>query len=522
LVLTLAGGCDFGSNSPSTTGPPLAPPDASESDVSSKPPADAAKDAPAERADADATPPAQVSADATVDALPADSGVPHDATLEGSSVGAEDAGEDAVATEAAAEAAVITTNPDASDAAVVVPPVTVTIAGAGGPEPGVSIVFHDPTGVPLTAVQTDGTGSASSVVPPGSQITAIFGTLDSPQLITVAGAQPGDTIPLFDPTARTSTTLSLDLSLSSVSPPEGTANYSYIVADDCSQPLASTETSIDLASSCIGPDGLFPVLVLATGGGGAVLGYSSRKDNPSQVDGGGALQVAVPGAFTTTLGTVTVASLRQIADGVPFTEAQSVVVQDDGTTQTIFSLYPRYPDAIQAEVDLQEGASLLGIASREAVPALSGTDSFDLTELAPAITGTSIDVSSSVVAPSATWTATGALANGAAGMVVTIRWSGQDDGGNSQTGSWTLVVPATATNVVPPLLLDALSAYGPNLDSQWSNSVGAAAMGGSLAPNYDVFRAIVGGILNARTGNGALIPVLPAVGTLTVSAFVPD
>jgi len=493
-------------------------------------------------------------ADATVDAAAGlDAALPPDAPSGADVVQAADAGMDvAVQTEVEAGIdATVDAGIDASPAAVVdagdsaaidapLSPVTLTITSPAGPESGTPVVFHDPSGTQLGVVTTDVTGAASMLVPAGSMATAIFGTPDQSTLVSIAAVQPGDMIAIMDPTTQQSGfSASPNIQLPDAAPPQGTTQFQFIVADNCSTQVGSDTqgTSVDIDSTCVGPNGLFPVLVLAEDEGGDALAFAFQDDNPSEADGGGTPDVSLSRNYSSTFGTdavettnadpdqlaLTEASVRQIADGVSYTERQSIEVQDDGSSQTNFTIEPGFASSLQTEVDVGNGGSLVATVVREAAPSLSGTDSFDMSQLPPEIENATIDMSN-VETPNIEWQSSAPLSNGTSGVVISVGWNGQD-GENPQNGTWILVVPSTVTTVSPPALSDSVAAYSPAGVSGWSLS-GVVAVGGSLAPNYDVFRGFVGGVLTAfgpaEGTSFPVVPVLPANGTLVASFYPAD
>ena len=112
-----------------------------------------------------------------------------DATIaDGSIADSAPTGDTSTPSDAAPEAA-----PDAGV------PVVVTVVGAAGVEPGVTIVFDDPSGALLGTQTTDASGRASGVVAAGGSVTALLGDPNmfvSP--ITIAGVVPGDALTVVD------------------------------------------------------------------------------------------------------------------------------------------------------------------------------------------------------------------------------------------------------------------------------------------------------------------------------------
>jgi hypothetical protein len=533
LTVSLAAGCDFGgSNTPPPEEPDLtldgAPPDA----PAATPDAqigtmDAAAEASPGAADAGVEGPA---ADAPFEAAasevaeggpsaPVEAGV--DATVEAGVDAGIDSGSDT---------GVDTTSPDAGDGGLL--PVTVAISGPAGLEMGIPIVFHDPSGAQIAIVNTDSAGKASRVVPPGSFVTALFGPAPQPELVTIAGVQPGDAIPITDPTRGLNEEGTV--TIQGPAPLAGSTRTDVMVGDDCSAILSSegNAASLELDSPCVGPGGTFPILLLAIDQS-SIIGYAFDDDVPFNADG----TISVAGPYSSTLGTETVettgvdpvvvprlATVRQIADGVSFTQSNTVSVQEDESTQAVFTIEPGLATAMQTEVDLRsdDDTVIMALASQEAPPSVSGTHSYDLTQLPPAVTGSSIDTTNALQ-PVVAWTSNSPLANGSSAIVVDISWNVTSD--SPQTGVWILVVPAGAANAVPPVLTGDAAPFGPPGEGPlyWSQTVEVTAIGGTLAPSYDAMRALVGQIyVPIINQNFPLIPALPAAGTLTASSLFLD
>jgi len=112
--------------------------------------------------------------------------------------------------------------------------------------------------------------------------------------------------------------------------------------------------------------------------------------------------------------------------------------------------------------------------------------------------------------------------------VVALAWNESvlDDGGNetgTTFGTWTFVLPSSATSVTAPVLPVAAAGYAPGDGANWSQPTVLAAAG-DLVPSYAVAKSVVGTLLPALDLENVgfrqeLIPPLPSPGTLRLSAY---
>jgi hypothetical protein len=95
-------------------------------------------------------------------------------------------------------------------------PVTLTVTLDGKPIAGVHTYFLDPDDAPIATVDTDATGTAQAMMPRGGSVTALdpfpqstaaLALADNNQLITIAGAKPGDHLVLGRTTGDVDVTL---------------------------------------------------------------------------------------------------------------------------------------------------------------------------------------------------------------------------------------------------------------------------------------------------------------------------
>jgi hypothetical protein len=427
------------------------------------------------------------------------------------------------------------TTPDAAEAATLPPVVTVLVESAGGPESGKTIVFSDSTGALIATDTTNALGVAAEAVPANSQVTAILGTADAPNLVTVTGVQPGDQLTAIDTSQSEAV---VDFTLPPTPADAGQVGAYEVHAGVCSSFDDGNTGVLDLPSGCVGPQGTFPFLALADGESGPIA-FLAQNNNALAADGG-TTTLSPSGTWVQTMGTedVTVNDLpsdsfpiisySEVASGLPFPSSDEEPETMDAGFESTFSTHPGYPDFVQTEVQTQtagDGNSVmvLAVANRAPAPTIaspSGSVSFDGSEFLPTITDASIDTTDPI-RPSVTWTPSSPL-TAAVATFVSIQWNDQTDAGDELSGTWTLVVPASQTTVRLPALPDAASASGPSVTSTWPvTNPTVAAAGGPGFISYAAVRAtaaIVGAALNPF--NEPVIPPLLADGRAQLSMFV--
>ena len=308
-------------------------------------------------------------------------------------------------------------------------PVTVTVFSGSAPEPGVLVAFQDATGAVLGSVKTDAKGTASRVVMiAGSQVTVLLGTpgTGSLAIYTYVGVEPGDALSVVDPGSYAAATISV-----TALPPNPPTAASYYLANigSCGTYIPQLPASMSLGPGCIGPDGKFPVLVIASDASSQTLAYAFRKDNTVGGLDAGSTTVALSGNWSTQVGTWTIdtpnvppaasyltEAFGELANGVSYAQhATAMVMGDAGAPPSSFETHPGYADAVQSEVSTLLPASnfndteLLAIATRTAAPAQGGNATIDLAQLLPAITSATFDLTSDPVRPSVSWTSAGPL-----------------------------------------------------------------------------------------------------------------
>jgi hypothetical protein len=424
-----------------------------------------------------------------------------------------------------------------TDAPVDAPPlpVVVTVIGPNGPESGVTIVFDDSTGALIGMATTSAAGMVSQVLPAGSEVTAAFGTPLAPQLVTIIGVEPGDSLTAYDaPTA------SIGLSIPALPSPAPEGAEIYITNPGaCSNEIEEVPVSVTLNPGCYGATTL-PLLIMAQSETEMELGYSYEKAVPFDSDAGTATASNLS-AWSTSEGVETVTAMN-IADGgaTPTAYLSEVVgavgtnsngntdtTATPGASSTTFTSHPGYADFIQTEIDQQQIAQGLGsiqaIATRAAPPAGSATSTFDVTQFLPAITGATIDSTNSA-RPIINLTVSASLAS-TDGTFGALGWYEMDDAGDYISASWLILAPPGVTSMQAPTLPTSLSAWAPSTSSMFGVPA-VAAVDGTIIPSYAALRQI--GLAIAPQGfsqggvyfNGPTIPPLPVAGTVRLTSYL--
>ncbi|MGH7271378.1 MAG: hypothetical protein ACREJ3_13195, partial [Polyangiaceae bacterium] len=374
--------------------------------------------------------------------------------------------EDAAAPDALAPDVAV---PDAGPA-----PVTVRVTNLLGPESGVLIAFQDPSGQVIATGTTDSLGVVMSVVPAGSQVTAVMGWNPRPMtaaliqgpgagpvtvpppanvaLVTVEGAQPGDVLAIVDPSnvAFPNPTVSID-SLPDAAAPPGTAFYTVAVGN-CQSSFTAPPVQIGLTPECEA-NGVFPVLVTAQGGadaGYAPLGFTYQNGNALALDGGVA-HVTMNGSWSMSMSSQTIAvtnatsdgytylGVGEVANGVPVSSLTSVVPDADGGATSVFTGHPSYPAFVQSEANHQTATypsqGISAIASRSMDSADGGRTTFDLSTLLPFISSATLAAgapdSGMAASPTVSWETDGGSLASADGVIVVFNWTATEDGGTT-------------------------------------------------------------------------------------------
>jgi hypothetical protein len=458
-----------------------------------------------------------------------DAGSTADATMTGPTEAAAAAPDAPV--EAQAEASVVEAGPSF---------VTVVIMSDLGPEPGVSIVFQDGITSAMTTVLTDANGRATQVVGAGSQVTAVLGTSENIELVTIEGVMPGDVLTAHDATASpfANAAVSIDALPDAAAPP-GTDTYVANIGNCTSGGFNSVPVQINLSPDCAN-GGTFPVLLQALNSDdSAPLGYSYQIGNTLPLDGGVA-HVSLSGAWSTASPTqavgVTNASTTdelsgfttysEIANGVAYGPPSYFSPDGDGGAINTFPVHPGYPAHVQNEASQSGfrngGVAVSAVATRTA-PSDGGAASFDLSTLLPLLDNVTLD-SSQPAQPIVSWvTEAGSLAT-ANGTIVALAWSQADDAAGI-SGTWIIVAPPTVTSVQAPQLPGVLAARAPSANANFSTPPTVIVVSGSFLQDYGQLRALFSSLppttslLYDDFSEGAVVPPLPVDGTLRLTAF---
>jgi hypothetical protein len=407
------------------------------------------------------------------------------------------------------------------------------------PEPGVTVVFQDATGNPLTSTTTDATGWATGVAAEGSQVTVLLGSQLNVQIVTFEDVSPGDVLTAHDTTDTTfaNAQVSLDALPDAAAPP-GTTSYTVDIGN-CSSYFTTLPALVYLSPDCQ-HYGTFPVLVQASDGTGPI-GFTYQNHNLLPLDGGVA-HVSLNGAWSTTMPTQSIGvsnfdfadltgytSYSEIADGVSFGPPTNFGNSDGGAT-TSYAAHPGYPDTVQSEANQSiktgAGIAISAVATRSAPSADGGAASFDMSTFLPLLNAATLD-SSQPAQPAVSWgTDAGSLA-AANGTIVMVAWSSPVDGGNLLQGTWTIVAPPTATGVKAPALPAALAAWAPSPAATFTSTPTVIVVQETFASSYAQLRALFAilpapsSLLYDQFGVGGVVPPLPYDGTLKLTAFVP-
>lgn len=422
-------------------------------------------------------------------------------------------------------------NADASGAAV-----TLTVLLGGAPEPGVVVVFQDTTGAVLSSATTDASGAVSQVVPAGSQVTAVMGTALAPNLVTIEGVEPGDTLTVTD-TASTATSSGDAIVMSTPAPVwDAAAN---VVQDFYVGACVGTVGDIlNLEPTCFGSGTQYPLLVRAFA---PILdeevAYTYQTGNTyvpgGELEDGGPVPLAVtrPWSTSTIAQNVVLANIpdggpshssylsngfySEFGGGNPVMFLGTLGSDDGGAPSTTFTVHPGFPSFVQTGVYATDanGHTFVEV-TRSATPTSSQTATVDLSSV-PVFTGASLDTTDagSVARPSVSWSSLSPL-SGATGIVAWIPWSDGGSDGGLPTGSWTIVAPPSAANVRAPSLPPAQALWAPQPGASFEPVPTVGAFQGSLVPNYASFRAQWGLVNYFRD-----VPLLPANGTLFLSLY---
>ncbi len=432
----------------------------------------------------------------------------------------------------------------------VAPPqvLAVVVTGPSGPESGKIVAFDRQDGQPLVTATTDATGTVVQQVSAGDQVTIVLGTVDAPNLVTVAGVKPGETLTAFDAPANVETEPPVVAVL--LPPYDVGAPSSYVQANvgNCANTAygeGEGEVDVPAGASCVNASGQFPVLATVYGPSYPVaqIAWMSNRDNQLAPDGGVTTVDLTSQTWSTTFGgeTINVANVpdgnypavmyTEVANSVPETQYDNnVTLVDAGTALSNLYTHPGYADFVQTEVSLETpqdvGGSVQAVADRSAAPTTtssSATQNVDMNDALPLITASAIDTTNPAQ-PTVTWTAAAPLSSATA-IFSQIFWNGpDDDAGDYAYGTWTFVVPASQTSIVPPVLDGDALEYAPNAQAFWTDSGPlVAAMNADAFPTYDAFVQTGANIgQGLAPSNQPLVPMLPANGRARITLYSPQ
>ncbi|MDB4935252.1 MAG: hypothetical protein JWP87_2224 [Labilithrix sp.] len=406
---------------------------------------------------------------------------------------------------------------------------TVVVTKGGAPDPGVSVVFHDAAGAAIATAITGADGKATHAVTNGGQITVALGAAGTRQLLTYVGVKAGDVLDVVERTTR-------PVSVTAASGNPGGPITVVLGNFNCSTNAASAGTyPMELTPECI-TGAKFPVIAKLDYN--LQTYYSFKKDIPLAATGTTTvtgMSAWAPGtAFTLDITnapnlTNPQAFLGQIANDQSFAIGSSAIALEAGGASPSFVVAGGYADAYQGELQfvnfIPSGFQQV-VSFSKRIPAGVTTQALDLAGgLLPSLLGATA-TNATPARPVVTWTASGAL-SGADSGVVTLPFSNTIDAGGAEsleTVEWTFIVPPGTLTVTAPQLPSQLAAFAPSAASTL-NQPSVAFFESDLVPSYDFVRghAAAFGLTKVPIGifAGALIPALPASGTVRVTAIAP-
>jgi hypothetical protein len=358
---------------------------------------------------------------------------------------------------------------------------TVTVLRGGAPESGVVVVFQQATGAVVATTTTDASGSVSRSVTAGSQVTAVLGTTQNPNLVTVQDVENGDMLTLVDSPSTSSPNSPEPVAVTLPATSWDAAANVAIYAGACT---GSTTSDVFLEPACTS-QGTFPLFARATDATGEVA-YTYQVGNAADADGG-PLAITLSRAWSTSTATETIEAssvpvvpgdagvslgtvgfdYSEVAGGVPLSLQSVSAPVEDGGPQQAYVVHAGYPDFTQQDAyvllnGLQEDSEVFAV-TRTAPSTVSQTTSIALGTL-PVFTGASVNANDagSPEQPVLSWTTAGSL-SAANGVFVMVQWyAPPPDGGNVDiNGTWTVVAPATATTVQAPSMPMSSAAFTP-------------------------------------------------------------
>lgn len=368
-------------------------------------------------------------------------------------------------------------------------PITVAVVGVMGPEAGVTVVFHDATGAPLTTVTTGVTGVITQPLPTNAaSLTVVTGTPAAPYLFTVMDLQPGANVFVPDWSSLQSY-MATQASVTQVPmPTPSNASLFTLHAGPCNIGSQYPTGTVSLGGGLPGCIGLglfggvykaaFPLLEDATDPSGNLLGWTDALDNGvSTLDDAGNVDVPLTTAWNTTsfnqvlnatlgdAGAQTAAfTYSEVADGVltPLTQWPTT---DAGGLQVVHT-HPTYATSVMFEaynlINGGPGAVAVGLAGP--APSADGVASIDVTAFtsSPELSGATTSSSGSPAQTSLSWSMRLGDLSSAFGTVALLSWNGVQPEGGTQSGVWTVVTATpSGASVTLPSFPSSVADYAP-------------------------------------------------------------
>jgi hypothetical protein len=399
--------------------------------------------------------------------------------------------------------------------------VTVVATGRTGPVANLTVLFHDAAGTITETKKTAADGRATSLPSPTpAMATIIFGEgTFSRRLLTWTAVADGDELPAIVP--EDLNLGNVDVTLSSAAPDAGSSQYESFVGI-CSYyaGFVTEPWSMPVYQGCARGGGA--LLVRASDDADDTVGYAFKKPIMLDTDGGTlaattggwVAPVTVNLAVSNTTNISGTGVFSQIAGATPFTTSRPL---GDAYSTSFESAGPTFADAYNAAASFP-GASFNNerIIGRR-VPTSTTSVTLDANTLPPELTGSSLDEADKR-RPIAKWT--GSTTGLKGGIVRLFFFDGVSDGA---TTGWTLVVPATASEIKVPALPASLDTILPIPDGgvySWDPSPKVAFADSTLLPDYGAFRKIQGVLFPTIDEDPQLRDaVLPLAGDFKITSW---
>lgn len=410
--------------------------------------------------------------------------------------------------------------------------VTVSAVLGAGPEPGLTVVFHDGAGAVLETKTTgaDGKATSSDGITP-VQVSLLLGAGSSRHIITWTAVELGDELLARDEDGTGAVNPgSYSVATQGNFSDGGASSMTASIGDCTSFGGSVSPINIFLGPTCVRAK--TAVLARAFGpgeGSNPLLAYAFVKGQAAPATDGGVVAASVgpwlaPSTTKVTpknvpAGSSTTVTLHEIADGLAILNGTGAGTRIDPATTYLVA--PGFADAYQAgtRVFPSSASGATVTIARRAAPA--ATNDLDFATAPPVLDSATLDTTA-LAQPSATWTTQGgaSLATMDGGGVI-LSWYDERE----NRGTWTFVVPPGAKAVKAPTLPKTAEAWLPH----GANDAGAASTfqvptvifaESDLLPGYAAFRRGVGLIIPLANGYQAEErAILPANGTLKMTSF---